>query len=217
MIKTKPAIGIIGSGRLGSALAKQLLDAGYPIAIANSRGAESLSLIIKVLLPGARPASLNEVITESDMVILGMPLNQYNSLSPELLAGKIVIDAMNYWPPTEGDIAEFMNDSVGSSEYIQQYLPAASVVKSLNHIAYNELAQHSQPDVALNRRRAIALAGGNIEVKKQVAQLINDIGFAPVDLGRLANGKYFQPDTQLFNTRLIADEMKALRDATTLP
>jgi predicted dinucleotide-binding enzyme len=203
----KPTIGVIGAGRLGTAIARQSLTAGYTVRIANSRGPETLTLMVSVLLPGAVAVTVEEAIDASDIVILAVPLNQYSTLSPTLFVGKIVIDAMNYWPPTEGDIAEFMNEKVSSSEYIQQYLPGAQVVKTLNHVAYNELEEHSLPP-SHPKRRAIAMVGDDGDVKKQVAQFIDSLGFDAVDLGDLAHGNKFQPDTKLFNARLTKAEIK---------
>ena len=205
-MSTKPVIGIIGAGRLGTAIARQSLSAGYQVQIANSRGPDSLGLMLSVLLPGALAATVDEAVAGSDIIVLAIPLNQYVNLKPELFVGKIVIDAMNYWPPTEGDIPEFMNEAVTSSEYIQQYLQGAKVVKTLNHTAYNELEQHSlAPGSAA--RRAIVLAGNDTPAKMVVAQFIDDIGFDPVDFGDLSSGKRFQPDTPLFNARFSASDL----------
>jgi predicted dinucleotide-binding enzyme len=202
----KPKLGIIGSGRLGTAIARQSSKVGYEVRIANSRGPESLKLMLSVLLPGVIADTVEEVVTQSDVIILAIPLNQYKTLKPELFAGKIVIDAMNYWPPTEGIIEEFMNEDITSSEYIQQYLKDAYVVKTLNHIAYNELEEHNLP-AGDPKRRAMVLAGDDKDAKETVAALVNDIGFDPVDLGELKNGKKFQPDTSLFNARYVANDL----------
>lgn len=209
MNNTKPSIGIIGAGKLGTVLAKQLLKAAYPVRIANSRGPETLSLILQVMLPGAIASSVEEAILQSDIIILAIPMHEYTSLSPALFNGKIVIDAMNYWAPTEGVIEEFTDKNRTSSEVIQSYLPGARIVKTLNHIAYNELEEHSQPEDSQNRR-AIALAGDDSEAKKIVSTLISDIGFAPVDLGALKDGRKIQPDTKLFNVRVNEDEMQKI-------
>ena len=199
-MKNKPKIGIIGAGRLGTAVARQSLKAGYEVAIANAHGPESLRLTLSVLLPGAKAMEVSDLIAASEIIILAIPLNQYSTLAPDSLAGKIVIDAMNYWPPTEGDIPEFMTEGVTSSEYLQQYFKAARLVKTLNHIAYNELEEHGLlPNTP--SRRAVALVGNDEDAKKAVEAFIGDLGFDPVDLGDLAQGKKFQPDTQLFNTR----------------
>lgn len=207
-MKPKPNLGIIGSGRLGTTTAKQALAADYRVRIANSRGPDSLSLMLKVLLPGATAGSVEDVIAGSDIIVLAIPLNQYKSLSPQLFTGKIVIDAMNYWPPTEGVIAEFIDPDSTSSEYIQSYLPKASVVKTLNHIAYNELEQHSRLAGAKGRR-AIALAGDSLRAKQAVAVLIDDLGFDAVDMGDLSSGRKLQPDTVLFNARFTAAELRS--------
>ncbi len=203
---SKAKIGIIGAGRLGTAVARQSLAAGYTVAIANSRGSESLRLTLSVLLPGATAMEIPDLIAASDIIILAVPLNQYKTLAADSLAGKIVIDAMNYWPPTEGDIAEFMTKGVTSSEYLQQYFRGARLVKTLNHIAYNELEEHSLPPGSTGRR-AIALAGDDDDAKQEVETFINNLGFDPVDLGPLSHGKKFQPDTPLFNARYTSDQI----------
>src|SRR5688500_5407330 len=112
---TKPKVGIIGSGRLGTAVAKQLLKADYQIMIANSKGPETLNLILSVLLPDANAAAVEDTIQDNDIIILAIPLHQYKSLKPDLFKDKIVIDAMNYWPPTEGRIEEFADPDSTSS------------------------------------------------------------------------------------------------------
>lgn len=207
--RPRPVIGIVGAGRLGTAVARQSLKAGYAVMISNSRGPQSLELMLGILLPGAVALSIHEVIQKSDIVVLAMPLNQYRTVQPEWVAGKIVIDAMNYWPPTEGAIPEFMNDHIGSSEYLQQYFKDALLVKTLNHVAYNEIEEHSLPATD-SRRRGISLAGDNDDAKRQVEQFIDALGFDPVDAGDLRHGRQFQPDTKLFNARLTKEEMTQL-------
>jgi predicted dinucleotide-binding enzyme len=208
---TKPAIGIIGAGRLGTVIARQALAAGYHVTIANSKkDLISLRFILSVLLPDAEPASVQSVIEQNDIIVLAIPLNRYKQLPAELFTNKLVIDAMNYWPPTEGHIAEFDDESSSSSEYIQGYLPRATVIKTLNHIAYNEIEEHSLPK-GDPERRAVLLAGDDVEAKRQVEQFIDDLGFDSVDLGGLKEGKKFQPGTQLFNTRFRAEDLNGVR------
>ncbi|MDB5168214.1 MAG: coenzyme F420-dependent oxidoreductase [Candidatus Saccharibacteria bacterium] len=206
---SKLIIGIIGAGRLGTAIARQSLKAGHRVNISNSRGPQSLELMLGVLLPGAVAMTVNDVAQKSDIIILAMPLNKYSALDPEWLAGKIVIDAMNYWPPTEGRIPEFMNEQVTSSQYLQQHFDRARIVKTLNHVAYNEIEEHSLPP-AHPQRRAIALAGDDDAAKKQAEQFIDTIGFDTIDLGDLQEGSKFQPDTKLFNARLTKAEIEQI-------
>jgi predicted dinucleotide-binding enzyme len=207
MSETKPTIGVIGSGRLGTAIAKQALKAGYVVRIANSKGPDSLKLILNVLLPEAIGSTVEDTILLSEIVILAIPLNRYIHLPRELFSGKVIIDAMNYWPPTEGKIDEFENST--SSEYLQNYFSEARLVKTLNHVAYNELEEHSLPK-SEKGRRVIVLAGNDTSAKQQVAQFIDAIGFDAVDIGFLDAGSKFQPDTKLFNTRFNKEELDRL-------
>lgn len=164
MNDTKPIIGIIGAGRLGTALARQALIAGYHVHIANSQDPQTLTLILSVLLPNAKAETVLDLVKKSDIIILAIPLNKYKTLSAKLFKNKIVIDAMNYWPSTEGKIPEFENKDSSSSEYIQSYFKNAALIKTLNHVAYNELAEHSLP-IGANNRRAIVMAGNNEQDK----------------------------------------------------
>ncbi|HEV7952174.1 MAG TPA: NAD(P)-binding domain-containing protein [Candidatus Saccharimonadales bacterium] len=205
--KARPIIGIIGAGRLGTAIARQSLKSGYGVNITNSRGPQSLEFMLGVLLPGAKALTVHDLIKKSDLVILAMPLNKYNTLNPTWLADKIVIDAMNYWPPTEGEIPEFMDAKVTSSEYLQQYFKGVRLVKTLNHVAYNEIEEHSL-SLGTPQRRAIALAGDDIEAKASVEQFIDALGFDPIDLGDLRQGSSLQPDTPLFNARLTKKQIE---------
>ncbi|OGL22399.1 hypothetical protein A2707_03695 [Candidatus Saccharibacteria bacterium RIFCSPHIGHO2_01_FULL_45_15] len=209
MVKNNlPRIGVIGAGRLGTALAKQSLSVGYEVRISNSRGPESLELLLSVLLPGAIAATIDETISKSDIVILAFPLRYYKSLTPQLFIGKIVIDAMNYWAPVEGDIAEFADATITSSEMVQQYLHDAHVIKTLNHIAYNEIEEHALP-LQSKGYRAIGIAGDDRDAKLTAMAYVEALGFDGVDLGVLKNGALLQPDTRLFNARMSADSMKS--------
>jgi len=203
-------VSIIGAGRLGTTLARLSLQAGYSVLITNSRGPETLGLQLSVLLPGAVASTPEEIAQKSNLIILAIPLRQYKTLAPGLFEGKIVIDAMNYWAPVEGHVEEFAGDDFSSSKFIQHYFTGARVVKSLNHIAYNELESDSQPNAPLAERRAILMASDDASAKNVVARLITAIGFAPVDAGPLARGTQFAPDTQLFNTRFSANDISAI-------
>lgn len=201
-----PVIGIIGSGRLGTAVARLSLNAGYDVLITNSRGPESLRLLVDVLLPGARAMTVSEVVTTADIIVLALPLRQYSAVPLELFDGKIVIDAMNYWPPTDGTIATLDAARQSSSEFIQSVMPAARIVKTLNHIAYNELEEDSRPSGS-NGRRAVLMAGNHSQAKKTVGAYIDSLGFDAIDRGPLAAGKDYQPGTELFDSRFTSEEL----------
>lgn len=201
-MSSRPTIGIIGAGRLGTAIARRFSLEGYEVKIANSRSPETLIMQLNMLVPNTRAVASEVAAKDSDVVFLAIPLHNYKALNPNWFKGKIVVDAMNYWPPTEGEIEEF-SGKLSSSEVIQAYMSEARVVKSFNHIAYNELDR----DAEKSPRRAMGLAGNDVEAKEVISRLITDAGFEPVDLGDLKNGSRLQPDMPLFNNPLTAEEM----------
>ncbi|MBI3889235.1 NAD(P)-binding domain-containing protein [Candidatus Saccharibacteria bacterium] len=206
-----PKIGIIGAGKLGTALARMFAGSYENVAIINSRAPDSLKLQLQILLPGVQAMEVHELIKWADIIILATPLRQYQTLPLSEMAGKIVVDAMNYWSPVDGKIAEFEKYADSSSELIAQSIPGARIVKTLNTVAYSELEEHALPK-GDEKRRAIALAGDDTDANALVAQLIDAIGFDAVTIGMLKNGTLLQPDTELFNVRVTADEMYAVLD-----
>lgn len=204
-------IGIIGAGRLGVALAKLFQTAGYEVDIANSGDKITLGLTLRVLLPGVHAKTVDNLVRDNTQIILALPFGQYQQLPGQAFTGKIVIDATNYWEPTEGIIEEFADSGLSSSEFLQRYFLGARVVKTLNHIAYSELWDDSLLTGAIETR-AMAVASDDDVARHEVTALVRAIGFEPVDFGALANGVYFQPDTILFNSRLSAVEMNQHKD-----
>lgn len=192
-------VGILGAGRVGTAVARQAIKAGYGVLIGTSRPARDIEMIVDIVVPGAKAADAEAVVRGSDIVILAVPLPKYRSLVPAHFAGKIVIDAMNYWAPTDGHIDVF-TEGVSSSEIIQQFLPDARLVKSLNHIGYHELEADDLP-LGHPQRRALALAGDDETARRVVSGFIDRLGYDPVDAGELVAGKAFATGTEIFNGR----------------
>jgi 8-hydroxy-5-deazaflavin:NADPH oxidoreductase len=191
-------VGILGAGRVGTAIARQALKAGYEVAIATSKPPEDILLIVDFTAPGAVPRTVDDVVCESDFVILALPLGKYRALNPEKLAGRIVIDVMNYWPPNDGTISDFEGDA-SSSEIIQRYLSAARLVRTLNHIGYHQIEEDARPP-GHPERRAVAIAGDDEASRRMVAGFVDRLGFDPVDAGALVNARTFQIGTSIFET-----------------
>lgn len=208
-------IGVLGVGRVGAAVARQALKAGYRVKVATAKPVEEIELIVQVVVPGAVAVSAAEAAA-ADLVIVAVPLHKYRTLDPALLTGKTVIDVMNYWAPTDGEIDDFENDPRTSSEIIQDFLAGSHVVKSLNHIGYHELEEDDRP-AGSPGRRALALAGDHEEAKTRVAGFLDRLGYDPVDAGPLAAGRAFQPGTQIFNGSHTADQLRTLLAAALIP
>ena len=202
---SRGTIGILGAGRVGTAIARLAVAAGYRVKVATSKPAADNELIIEIVTPGAVAVDAIEAAA-SDLVVVAIPLHKYKSLNAEALAGKVVIDAVNYWAATDGDIGDFENTHLTSSEVVSAHLAGSHVVKSFNHIGYHEMepdaAEPGTPD-----RRALAVAGDEDDAKALVAGFIDALGFDSVEAGDLAAGRSFEPGTDIFNGRFNAAEL----------
>jgi predicted dinucleotide-binding enzyme len=201
-------IGILGAGRVGTALARQAIKAGYEVRVATARPPSEIAFILDFMAPGAIADTAEAAVRDSDIVVLAVPLGKYQTLAPNLFAGKIVIDAMNYWAPTDGKIAEFEGE-VASSRVIQRYLPQARLVRALNHVGYHDLEEQSLPE-GHPERQAMALAGDDADARVAVADFIDRLGYDPVDAGTLTAAGRFDAGTPIFGGRFHRHEMEHL-------
>jgi predicted dinucleotide-binding enzyme len=201
-------ISILGAGRVGTALARRAGAAGYEVRVATSKPPADIGLLLEIMVPGARADTVEAVVGAGDIVILALPLSKYRNLQPDMFAGRIVIDVMNYWAPTDGVIAEFEGEQ-SSSEVVQDYLPGARLVRSFNHMGYHEIEEEARPCGHLDRR-ALALAGNDAEARRLVASFIDRIGFDPVEIGALAASRHIAVGTDIFGASLSPERMKQL-------
>ena len=200
-------IGIIGAGMIGATTARLFARSGHDVAIANTRGPASLAELVREIGPRARAAAVDDAAAFGEIVLLAIPFGQYGTLPAERLAGKIVIDAMNYYPQRDG---ELMLDGLTSSELVARYLSGARLVKAFNTMSFHTLAPRGDPSVPLDERLALFLAGDDAVAKAEVARLIEQIGFAPVDTGSLREGgRRQQPGTPIYNVPLTAAAARA--------
>lgn len=199
-------IGVLGAGRVGMALARQALRAGLTVLVATAKPPAEIALTIATMAPGVTAVTAEELVQRSDLVILAVPLRKYRTLSPELLAGKVVVDIMNYWAPTDGVIAEF-EETVPSSLAIQRFLREARVVRTLNHLGYHEFEDDALPAGSTDRR-AVAVAGDDPAARETVAMMVDRLGFDPVDVGPLIAAGPFSPGMPLFGIYLTRKQME---------
>jgi hypothetical protein len=199
-------LGIVGAGKLGLALARAALAAGYEVAVASSGSAERIALSADVLAPGAVASTVEDVVASADVIVLAVPAHRFRELPSDLFDGKVLVDAMNYWPDTDGDDPDLATADGGSSVVVQAHFPGARVVKSLNQLGYHELDEYSRAPGAPDRI-ALAAVGDDRLAVRTVMHLIDRLGFDPVDGGPLANGKVLEPDGSPYAETLSADAL----------
>jgi predicted dinucleotide-binding enzyme len=202
-------LGIVGAGKLGTALARSAIAAGYDVAIAGSGPADDIALTVDVLAPGAHPVTTEEAVRHADIIALAVPTHRFRELPRDLFAGKIVIDAMNYWEPVDGVDDELAGPANGTSAIVQERFPSARVVKSLNQLGYHEFEEHRRPHEAPDRI-AIGAAGDDPVAVRAVMRLIDRLGFDAVDAGPLADGVALEPDGSPFAVTYSAAELTDL-------
>ncbi|MCB0905876.1 MAG: NADPH-dependent F420 reductase [Nocardioidaceae bacterium] len=196
--------GFIGSGHIGSTVARLAIDAGHHVLLSNSRGPETLTDLVTELGDRAGAATPEEVSRRADVVVVTIPLSAYRQVPAEALHDTVVIDTMNYYPQRDGLIAELEDESTTTSELLQAHLPGAHVVKAFNNIFFAHLASLARPSGSADRS-ALAIAGDDADAKAVVTRLLDDIGYDAVDLGPLAEGWRTQRDTAAYGTMYAAD------------
>jgi predicted dinucleotide-binding enzyme len=209
-MRNKDRLAVLGAGHVGPVIARLAIAAGYPVAIATSGDPDDIALITELVIPGARPRWASDAIADADIVVLAIPLHRFAELDPGLLAGKVVVDAMNYWPASDGVLTAFEDggaNSRGSSEIVAERLAGSAVVKALNHIGYHELEDRARPAGAPDRRAA-GLAGDDPAAVAAVAELTSRLGYDPVRLGGLRAGRVLQPGGPVFGQVLTLPELE---------
>ena len=191
-------IGFIGAGWVTRVMGRHLLNAGHTISVCNSRGPQTLTDFVKELGPGATAATKEDVVRQSDIVIVAVRWPQaQDALKGVDWSGRILVDAMNAHAELEADVslagvtssrAKLAETGRTSSEWVAQWAPGARVVKSISNMpmAYIEDFSADKP------RTVLFTSGDDAEAKYQVIDMLNDAGFAAIDLGSLAVGGAMQ-------------------------
>ena len=206
---TERRLGIVGAGKAGTAFARAAMVGGYDVAISGSGPANRIELIVEVLAPGARALSTDEVVRYAGLIVLAIPMHRFRELRRDLFAGKILVDAMNYWDEIDGVDGPFATASAGTSMLVQEWFSSARVVKSLNHLGYFKFEKSRRPHGAPDRI-AMAAAGDDPAAFAVVLRLIDSLGFDAVDAGNLEAGLALQPGGPIFGAGHSAKELSNL-------
>jgi len=172
---------IIGSGNVGSALARQFARNNIPVGIANTRGPDSIAKLASELGSGITAMTLQDAL-KADIIILAVPFMAHTSVAAASTnwTGKTIVDAMNtYGVPPEVIAGKASSDVVAAA------FPGANVVKSLNQLPAKLLA--ASP-TETGGRRVMFVAGNEANSTTAVVELVTNLGFAPIVLGKLNEG-----------------------------
>lgn len=210
-------IGIIGAGLIGSQIARKAVELGCDVVISNSRGPETLAGLVAELGPNARAATPAEAAAAGDFAVVAVPLKNYRDVPAEPLAGKIVIDANNYYWERDGRIPALDNGEATTSGLLQEHLRDSKVAKGFNHIMAAEITTDGKPSAAEDRR-ALATASDHPEAAELVTRLYDEFGFDTVNIGLLEDSWRVERDRPAYVVRQDAAELKEnLGKATRTP
>jgi 8-hydroxy-5-deazaflavin:NADPH oxidoreductase len=177
-------IGIIGAGEVGSHVALAALRSGYEVVLANSRGPETLTELVRHLGLGARAATASGAAKASDFVVVAVPLRMINDMPAEALVGKVVIDTNNYMAWRDGHIPIIDSYEKTEHEIRQEQLPASKIVKAFTHIQAPRILTWGKP-AGSPERLALAASSDFPEAIKIVTRLYDQFGFDTVDISPL--------------------------------
>jgi predicted dinucleotide-binding enzyme len=182
------SVGTIGAGRVAQAIAAHAVAVGHQVTLSNSRGPESLAELVGRLGANASAGTVAEA-AQADLVILAVGWDQVPAAVKGLpdWNGRVVIDATNQWngPGTEVDLGDLTG-----SERNAALMPGARVVKAFNTLFAGVVA--AQDPRRADGRLVVFLTGDDADAKATVSTFADSLGFAPVDLGGLREGRLMQ-------------------------
>jgi 8-hydroxy-5-deazaflavin:NADPH oxidoreductase len=208
-------IGIIGAGNIGGALTRRLTAVGHDVSVANSRGPETLSELASET--GATAATAEDAVRDAELVIVTIPLKNIPSLPRELFDGRApgapIIDTNNYYPQQRDGLIEEIENGLTEARWVEQHV-GSPLVKVFNNIYAAHLQDLGKPKGDPDRF-GLPVAADNVAAKELVMELVDEIGFDPVDAGGLDDSWRQQPGTPCYAADLKADQLReALESAS---
>ena len=199
-------IGIIGAGNIGGNLTRRFTALGHEVAVANSRGPQTLADLAAET--GATAVPVDEVTRGADLVVVTIPQKAVPSLPAGLLDGvPVVVDTGNYYPQQRDGRIAGIEDGLPESQWVAQQL-GVPVVKAFNGIYAADLLAPGGP-AGSPGRRALPVAGDDATAKGVLVRLLDEMGFDGVDAGPLSESWRQQPGTPSYGEALDADGLRA--------
>jgi 8-hydroxy-5-deazaflavin:NADPH oxidoreductase len=211
---TNMKIGIIGIGSIGGTLARKLSAVGHEVRVANSRGVETVRPFADDI--GATPADAHGAVKGADLVILSIPLPAVAKLTKDLFdefdGNAPIVDTGNYYPDLRDAHISELDDGKVESVWVSEQV-GRPIIKAFNNILAHSLTELGHPAGSPDRI-AVAVAGDDSQSKQIVMDIVNEIGFDPVDGGSLSESWRQQPGTPSYCCDYDAKTMrKALNEA----
>jgi 8-hydroxy-5-deazaflavin:NADPH oxidoreductase len=208
-------IGIIGAGQIGGTLTRRLRKLGHNVRVANSRAPETLADLAAET--GATAVWAADAAVDAELVILSIPQKNVPDLAPGIvatrLAGAPVLETNNYYPRERDGLIETIEAGTPESVWVSDLL-GAPVFKVFNGIFWKHLLENGKP-MGADGRIALPVAGDDAENKRIVFELVDALGFDPVDGGILAESWRQQPGTPVYGADLdAAGVARALAEAS---
>ena len=200
-------IALIGAGNIGSQVARKAIQNGYQVVVSNSRAPETLTALVAELGPAARAAWAADAAAAGDVAMVAIPFGRIGEIDPAPLAGKIVLDANNYYFERDGHIARLDEKIATTTGMLQEHLAGSRVAKAFNHIYSKHITTHGKP-AGTPDRRALAVASDHDDARVFAARLYDEFGFDAVDLGPLAESWRVERDTPAYTSVETAAELR---------
>ncbi len=207
-IKDKKQISILGTGKIGLALATLWVRAGHSVCL-GSRHPEKLQSTVDALGLNVSIKTIKEAAAANDIILLAVPYSAIEDLISEIkneVSNKIIIDATNpFGFSPEGHVISTLTPKMTEGTFMATRLPNSIIIRAFSHILDELLVSRGTKQPGLF---AIAMAGDHPTAKSQVAELIRDTGFVPVDIGSLAESAPLDPGGVLFPHLLTVADMQ---------
>lgn len=183
-------IAIIGTGNVGSAIARGLRGKGHDVTL-GARDPQAADVVALASETGARAMTPEAAAAAGDVVVLALPWGAAEGAVRALgnLAGKTVIDCMNPLGMVDGALGLTLGHSTSGGEIVQGWLPGAHVVKTLNQVGAEIMTNNDH----LSHRPVMFMAGDDAGAKAQVAALLTDLGFEALDAGDITKSRLLEP------------------------
>ena len=182
-------IGIVGAGFIGRAVARLAGAHGHDVMLSNSRHPKTLgSAAVSI---GCQVGSTADAAAFGDLVLLAVPFSALGDIAAHPFVGKVVLDANNYYPQRDGQVAALDAHTTTTSELTAKHLAGATIIKAFNAILERDIEKDGRAKGAPDRR-ALPIAGDDAAAKATTIILLDELGYDTVDAGALSEGWRFE-------------------------